>query len=271
MRFTFRLLAAAAAVALSVGAANAAPINIDNFTSYNSVPGATGVQSTNTPNTYSNWIQRPSGVGERGFETAAGFTLPATMTITETGLSGVLGGQRKSTIEFTSLTSPSNGQQVRGVMDTSGPGVLSFNQDNLANGKLTLQYNFAATNFATHAGLAIDFLNIEAGTTTITVTITDGGSSTSSQTLNIPPPGTGPFTLFLPFTGFTGTANLATLTSISFVIDGSTSQDFGINNLYAYEVPEPMSLTVFGVLAIGGVAAVARRKLLARKSVASAA
>lgn len=230
MRFTFRLLAAAAAVALSVGAANAAPIQLFN-TVYggSTTPDTSNLILMNGALTSVNPSQPASdGFGNIPFGTysvtnmpigLAPFTtnpgpvsLPATLTVT--GLGGSFPGDLGDTAIF-SLVAGTTQLTESGGVDS----LTAIYQLTSVSGIAGLDFGPLGTRFL----MTGSFQNT-------TFTAGPGGGT------------------------FAGTAPSSS--SFTFVV---------------LPVPEPMSLTVFGVLALGGVAAVARRKLLARKSVASAA
>jgi hypothetical protein len=261
MRFTFRLLAAVAVVALSGVVASANPIIIDNFNQYN-VPAGSGP-------TFSGWNSTSTIHGPAGNHV---LNSPGTRNILETGLStsNVRGGTRATTL--TAATIGSGSVPFEGIFENNAASqkVFSLNQTNATNGSVKFEYSFVGNplNLLGTAGFALDFVFLEAGNMTLVIDLLDGGTSTSTQTLNVPVTVTGTTTVFIPLSSFSSGANLANITGIRLLVDPAVSQDFGIDN-FVVVVPEPASLAVFGVLALGGLA-VARRKLLARRGVASA-
>jgi hypothetical protein len=72
------------------------------------------------------------------------------------------------------------------------------------------------------------------------------GSGESMAIVNVPGNQTSPFVVDIPLTAFQGTANLSTVSNMSFIFETSPSGDFAIGGINV--VPEPTTLIVFGGL-----------------------
>lgn len=226
MRFTFRLLAAITAVALSVSAVNAAPITLFNTVYGGSTTPNTStlilmngaLSSVNPPQPASDGFGNISfgtysvnnmTIGLTPFTTNPGpVNLPAVLTVT--GLGGSFPADSGDTATFTLI-----------------PGTVTLTEGGIVD-SLTAIYQLTGV-----SGIAgVDFGPI--GTQFFmtgsfqNTTFTAGGGGGA----------------------FSGTA------------PSSASFTFQV-----VPVPEPASLTVFGVLALGGLA-IARRKFLAKRATA---
>lgn len=227
MRFTFRLLAAVVTVAMSVGAANAAPIvDIDGTSGFTTItPGATSF-SVNffAPLTLTTAMNNSPLVPPIP-------TFLANYSFSNTGIA-VTGGT------LYMLTSPVNSPAIT---ITPMVGIANFDLASLVAFVPTLFPNTMTISGLTNLTLnttSFDLSPFNVGGQ-YTITFNDGGNNLNSVIASGNP------------------ANS---------VSGSSSF-----SLTPAVVPEPMSLAVFGVLALGGAAAVARRKLLARRNATTVA
>ena len=248
MRFTFRLLTAIAVVAMPVGAADAAPILIDNF--------GTGSQTVNGGSSLNGSFTNVSGAGLLGTRsltyqgTNAGTgntfrTMPAeTLALNNPGLPG-----RLALSTFDSAVQVNLSYGGFGVLNASGMGFLSLVFDTIFDPGIG-------------GGFVVDLtLTTSTGNLT-TAVIAPGGFLPSGGTL------------LIPLSSLTGPGSLSSVTGISVSLnDGGTpnaASDFALDQLAFVETPEPASMAVFGVLALGGGLAVARRRMMLAKSPATA-
>jgi hypothetical protein len=248
MRFTFRLLAAVVAVVGVAGTSQAVDITVDNFTS----PAVAAIA-----NSVSN---------QTGFS-GAGHTASYSLTTTPRtiGFSPALAGLDVSSV---------------------GAGVFATNFENGITA--SINYAFSAPQDLTGLDrILFDFLRLDPGTglggsapdLPFSVILTSAGGSAEFKGSLLANPN--PFTDFADYSLFTtvGAFNLSQVTGLRIVFnddlaDVQSGVDFRLTRVYFRgdgggifgdpEVPEPASMVVFGVLALGG-AFVARRKLLAKK------
>jgi hypothetical protein len=238
-RFMYRLLAAFAAVALSVGAANAAPITIDNF----------GNPAANT------------SIGLPVTNFAAG------------SISGDLAGTLGITYNPTLTNSGGNSTSIGGGMfdmftATSGVSVT-----------LNYNFSGAPLDFSGMTGLFLDFSFADGGTIDdVPITVTFTTANGTSVAFDVAVDAAGNQTVDLLAGDFSNFGDLTDVTSLSITFNGSQQPgaDFVLTKIYADgdggvfdqgdpEVPEPASMILFGALAAGGLAA-ARRKLASRRT-----
>lgn len=232
MWFTFRLLAAVAVVALSVSAANAAPITTVDGTS-----GFVTMSNTGGANFTMNF-NNGSGLNfttlHNGVPTGVG-AIPsnlATFTLSRAGVA-VPGGTLYSFV----VPPNSPGKQIVPTVPQGG-GLANFNLTSLSAFVPNASQNsmiIQGTDLMTGNTTAFDYSPFFAGGVyTLTFNVGSGNNlnsliATNGSTIN-------------------GTASFSQVAA----------------------VPEPASLAVFGVLALGGLA-VSRRKLLARRSAVASA
>lgn len=229
-QFTFRLLAAVAAVALSVGAASAAPIS-----STDGVSGDAGL-TTNATSFFLNWAAPGQGATDtattkfNGALTGVGAipTFLANYEFSKTA-NAVAGGTQYNFTNFASAFAvqlqPTAGQGG-GTVDFGLSSLSAFVPNASTNtmiimGNLTLLQNTSAFDFSPYNnGGSYTITFNTGGTTNLNSVIANGGSATGSAS-------------------------------------------FSTAAVNATPTPEPASLALFGVLAVGGLV-VARRKLATR-------
>lgn len=239
MRFTFRMLAAFAAVVLYVGAATATPIT---STDGNAGPGTlTTTGSAATGTFIMTWA--PAGTNANH---------SATTVINQSILASVI------------PTFIANQEFSRVPTSTAGGTQYAF-----------LNFIFSTTFQVQQTPTqTVDF-----SVNNLVALVPTGALNTLiiSGDLALLGNNTSPLLDFSPYQSggkFTLTFNSSSNSNLNTVIQNGGSligtASFSTNAADAV-VPEPASLTVFGVLALGGVAAVARRKLLARRGVTTAA
>lgn len=237
MRFTFRLLAAVAAAALSVSAASAVPIT---STDGNAGPGSFSTIGTAANGSFiMTWAPPGAGAGQS-----------ATTIINQSLVSAI--PTYLANMQFTRTpTSVGNGTQyafenfIFGItfqVQQTGTETVDFSFDNLVatvpNSNLnTLIIDGDLTFLGNNTNPLLDFSPYQQNGGRFTITFNTA-------------PGTNLNNVIQNGASFFGTASFSTVANA----DATT--------------PEPASMVVFGVLALGGLA-VARRKLFA-KSVASA-
>lgn len=282
-----QLIALVAVLALVLGLgtpATAAPITIDNFTGVAGPLGAAAGAYVGSPPanaTFSVLANNPIPAQPplRGFSAGGPMNFAPgpypTIIVNETGVSGVLGGNRTTQLNFKTATIAGTNNFT--INTTSG--VLSYNADNGILGGLSLVYTFAATDFSDTDGILLTFANNNVGgpgqALSVTTTVFDTGTS-SSISPTVPQSGS-PQTLFIPFANMLpapntpGGADLSALTQIrfDFNITGNGGQSFGLANISAVQIPEPTTLAVCGLVGLAGLVS-ARRKLKAKKAAETA-
>lgn len=245
------LLALVAGLAF-VSNASAVPILVDSFT--DARPVATGNMGGLLSDSSNFFFGRV-------------FSTPGSATLTETGLSGVLGGTRTTNLNVAVANGAAGDNYALGVNPSTSR--ISLQTGSTAKGSFTLNYNFASSplNFNNFSGVSLDLLTTDvsgAAGTMFTVTLIDGGSASATQTLSGGQAGT-----TLNFTNGSFVQNGSTPFNASQIVglqvvvntNNAAGADLSFGNLqFATNVPEPMTLATFGALALfGGYAA--RRKL----------
>lgn len=176
-----------------------------------------------------------------------------TATITGAGTDWREGGYVNNPSNFLNLVS--NSHSIR---------------NNVGPGTLTLDYNFATDfNFSQIGQHILQFHLFQnvtpGGTWTYTVTIADGGTSTSlsGSVVGGAPPG-GALTLTAADFGIVGLAIAPTIDRITLLVTGPNGGQLGRTNsgtgAKISAVPEPASLALLGVTGLAGVVVARRRK-----------
>jgi hypothetical protein len=189
-----------------------------------------------------------------GFSDPAGhgvwynFTPNSTVTVSQSPLTGVLGGRRTFGL---SLIAPSRGP----VTAVSDAGSFSYSSDSLSLGALNLLYNGGGNLNANLTGLQsfhIPVLSLDFGGLGITMVLNDGAHQLSSTVqLNQPGAQDADFDLS-SFTG-PGPFDLSSVDSIEVRFATKPSQDFSIGPITAKlkDVPEPGALALWGAVGLG--------------------
>lgn len=239
-RFTFKLLAVVVAAAVSMSAANAAPIIIDNFNN----PAA------------------PSSAGLPGGLTAG-------------GPSGDLSGTRSVTFSPSLPNVSGNSASIGGGVLRVDTG--SVNGSNAVQSTLLYSFSGGPLDFSGLSSLSLgfDFTDAGSGFTTLPFSVaflTGSGDVTATGTIT-----DGTLNINLLPGNFSGPGSLSTVNGLR-IIFNSTLQpgaDFALTSIRADgeggvfdqgdPTPEPASMFLFGGLVLGGLA-VARRKLASRRA-----
>lgn len=239
MRFTFRLLAAVMAFAGVVGSANAAPIIIDSFT--------------------------------QGTYSASGFGVPKNGSSGAQPIStGILANRTTSHASTDAITTFGTNE---GVLLNSGSALGNLELSSIDNTSVSVTLGYALggiLNLNGGQGLTFEFGGIEEGESTneFEIEILVNGSILTTYTYLDGQPLT--FEIFEPLwagldiTDIQITLNAKSNFGTDFRLFEIRTDDGTFTPFGDPEVPEPASMVVFGVLALGG-AFVARRKLLAKK------
>jgi len=240
-RFTFRLLAAVAAVALSVGAASAAPITIDNFMNP-AANTAIGLPVTNY------------AAGSISGDLAGTLNINYNPTLANVGGNSTsIGGGL-----FDMFTATSGVATTLNYSFSGGP--LDF------SGLTSLYIDFSFVDGGVAAGLpmTVKFITTSGDAIAATVAVDSAGN----QQIILGPGDFSNFSYLGGVTGLSITLNGTQQEGADFVLNKiSANGDGGVFQQGEPEVPEPASIVLFGALAVGG-AAFARRKLSRRVATA---
>ena len=230
-----RQLSAALAMALSIflynGAAPAsAAVLVDDFSS-----------TINTPPFGFRQVQQ-TGIGSNS-------GVPAV----ETGLSGVVGGSRQTTVTVTA-----GAATARARIFAGSPGTLQYTSSGVAS-NLMLNYNNNGAglnaNISPFAGISIPFGNVALGgapSLPVTVTLTDGGANTATAVASVTTEGGQ--TLIISAAAFAGLAGLD-LTDIDIVklmFDAGLGQEFTLRGPIQFLTPEPLAILGWSVVLMIG-------------------
>lgn len=252
------------ALTLGTTTATAAPIMIDDFGVVNTSGGGSPTlfiaNGTNQPSltTFQNAGILAPVQGFQANSANPAFNVATSLTVTETGLPpvDVLGGKRITTLNFSNISSGSGELKVR--IDPVSH-ILLYSADANVKGSLSLLYDYGVLgkNFSGQSGVNLLFNSNSANGLVVTMTVTDGGTFSSSQTLNTFA-GPGASNLFFPFNSGT---NLSAITSIKFDLQPQLAgQNFALDDIFTIQVPEPTTIAICGIFGVAGLIGV-RRKL----------
>ncbi len=218
---------------------------IDNFTDY--MKPVTAPAIDDSPN---GWTIQQTSAGQ---------------TYTETGISGVVGGSRK-TILYGSDTIPNIANESKVIVSpynafSVSNGIKSYNTLDLvydANGAgLNLDAS-SGTKF--WANIYFDHLGNQKASK-LSLTIVDGNANTSTVTkswLNYTIPNPNPQDYVFLFSDFTG-IDFSNIYSITLSYGSDYGNDYEIYGIYSDIVPEPSSIAAL-LGGLGGLVALKRRK-----------
>ncbi len=179
-----------------------------------------------------------------------------TVSVTENGLTGVLGGDRVTTLDVTSIGIPGldNGQVT---VAPSPAGVMDFSSSVAAAGSVTLSYAFGATDFSGQTGAEIDLLSFDnANLAGMDITVTMfSGTDSLTQTVSLTSAITSLTTIFLDASLFTGLGDFTAIDSIEVAFVGGLGTDFRVDEIRA--IPGPGS---FALIGLAGLVASRRRR-----------
>ncbi|MDD4891963.1 MAG: PEP-CTERM sorting domain-containing protein [Phycisphaerae bacterium] len=169
---------------------------------------------------------------------------------------GVLGGTRDALLEY---VAGAGSFKYNRATFSPADSRLNFSNDSGMKGRLTLTYNFAATDFTTDGADSV-WVQFTAADLTYdaTVTLKDSAGRVSTSTLH---ESAGPDFAKFWYVDFTGSANLNAVTSLTLAIEGVSSGDYALD-LIDTRAPEPATLAL---LAVGGLGMIGRA-LRARRS-----
>jgi len=180
--------------------------------------------------------------------TALGMT-----TVTEDpALAGVLGGVRTTTIVGESFGLPGLDTVTVAILP-SPSGRLGVTTSGAADGLVRLLYDGGGSglgaDFSTTGGIRIDIpLFDRAGGVDMPVRVSlDDGINTITLERFLTTPGMQ--SVYFPFADFSGIGgfNLASINSTEVTFDPQASQDFHVDLIETFNIPEPMSLALAGV------------------------
>lgn len=173
----------------------------------------------------------------------------------ETGLSGVIGGSRQTTVTVTA-----GAATARARIFAGSPGTLQFTSSGVAS-NLTLNYNNNGTglgaNIALFLGVSIPFGNVALGgapSLPVTATITDAAANVATAVVAITTEGAQ--TLIIPAAAFAGLAglDLSNISSIKFMFDAGLGQEFTLRGPIQLLTPEPLAILGWSVVLVIGLA-----------------
>lgn len=187
-------------------------------------------------------------------------TTPSVIVVSETGLTGAIGGERLTTLSVPFLDLV--GLDDVSVSVVSGVGMLDYTSTVGANGDLRLAYvgDFTA-DFSGDAEIHIDFTGFDLGNISpmvVTVTLWTGSNFANLTHLLT---ATGAQTTVFGFSEFANISkiDLASVDAMLFEFDPGDGGDFRIGGIGSV-VPEPATL----VLLLAGAGAVLRRRHVSR-------
>jgi len=183
--------------------------------------------------------------------------------------SSVIGGTRQVNVTITSFSAVGVNGSASVKIQNPSAGAAEINADSNTDATETFGYgttsdlNVDLTNGGLSNAFIIRLLLTDlpslANANSITVSTTGGGSSTATFTI----PGLvgngnpSPFDVVVPYASFTGTANFTDLDTIGLAINGPRSSDYTFDFISTNSVPEPASLSLF---AVGAMGVLSRRK-----------
>jgi uncharacterized protein (TIGR03382 family) len=183
------------------------------------------------------------------------------VTVVETGLTGVLGGVRNTTATFSSATFPGIDFIQTAIVPEFGV-ILDYAASAGADGELALLYDGGGSldiDFSQELSIELEFADFDfafGAPMPVTITLNDGTNSASlTKSLN----SAGPHDLSFALNEFAGIGglNLASLSSITVGIDPGTAADYRLTNISTVTIPAPGALVL---LAAGALTGLRRRR-----------
>jgi hypothetical protein len=180
---------------------------------------------------------------------------PGTTSLTEAGLTGVLGGVRETTVSMTSAANP--GLDFLQATIAPALGLFDYNSSAGTDGSVSFLYDAGGAGlsafFANQLGIEIGFTLFDhAGGVPLPVTIvlTDGmNTATLTQSLTAPGGQTLQF-LFADFANI-GALGLAYVQSVEVILDAAIGADFRVSQISTI-VPAPGSIALLALAAFVG-------------------
>jgi hypothetical protein len=178
------------------------------------------------------------------------FVANSSNSVTDAGLSAVIGGARGLTVSVASCSFCGMGafdDRVVAGADPAPMGLFCFNSTASADGSFELLYNAAGAgldaSLSFAEGIRVVVANIDASSFpfSVTVTLTSGANSAQTvQTLPNMAPLPSDVMLDFAFASFTGIAgiDLDHLSSIRILVDPSTAADLQVQHIETYGTPE---------------------------------
>lgn len=180
------------------------------------------------------------------------FTANSSESVSDSGLSGVIGGTRGLTVSVTDCTFCGTGQfddRVVGGVDPSPMGLFCFNTTAQANGSFELLYDAGGAGLSTSLsfakGIRVAISNIDASSFPFDVMlmVTSGANSAmATQTIPDPAPDPAPTDLDLDFafasmTGIGG-IDLSDISAIKIGLDLDTAGDLQLRFVQTFGTPD---------------------------------
>ncbi|ARU41870.1 hypothetical protein CCB80_12255 [Armatimonadetes bacterium Uphvl-Ar1] len=146
------------------------------------------------------------------------------------------------------------GSGVNGQATLAWGGALTVPASGAGNVFANDFVGLSSVNFSNEAGLRVDYINNDQGSTGLFLQIFDNTLASSFSTLQNAAVGNG--SIFFNFASLTGTANLANVRLIVLGTGLPNGNDITLTRVETEAIPEPATLAVLGLAA----AAIARRK-----------
>lgn len=170
----------------------------------------------------------------------------------ETGLTGVLGGARASTLSNGTFGSSVDFAEALVAPNVDG-GVLDYNSTVFASARLSLVYGngVPAFDFSNQAGIVIDFIGFDfpdGGPLDVSIILTSGGEVMSTSTSVTE---SAPAEVFLSFDDLAarGVFDLSSVDDIAVRFEAAAGSDFRIGAIRTRLVPAPGGLALLGFAA----------------------
>lgn len=173
----------------------------------------------------------------------------------ETGLTGVIGGSRQTTVGVTAGVATARARIFAG-----SPGSLQYTSSGVSS-NLTLNYNNngagLGANINPFLGVSIPFGNVALGgapSLPVTATITDAAANVATAVVAITTEGAQ--TLIIPAGAFAGLGalDLSNVSSIQFMFDAGLGQEFTLRGPIQLLTPEPLAILGWSVVLMIGLA-----------------
>lgn len=173
----------------------------------------------------------------------------------ETGLSGVIGGSRQTTVTVTV-----GDTTARARIFAGSPGTLQYTSSGV-DSNLMLNYNNngagLGANISPFFGVSIPFGNVALGgapSLPVTATITDAAANVATAVVAITTEGAQ--TLIIPAAAFAGLGALdqSNISSIKFMFDAGLGQEFTLRGPIELLTPEPLAILGWSVVLVVGLA-----------------